>query len=159
MRRGPDVRIADRDDIHAAIEVGLQDRALLALHLVGILLDLHELVVELRHHLDLVASALVHPLVDTAEHLRALLDQRQGGAHWSGVRGFAHHVLGGGGKASAILGQLCGERGQGLRWLLDRQVEERLRQLLGGHVHVLPLARGESNLPGNLGFFGFEPSL
>ena len=97
--------------------------------------------------------------MNAAEHLRALLDQRQGRANRASVAGLTNHVLGGGGKAPALIGQHLYQGSQCSRWLLGRQVEESVRQLVRGHIDIDPLTRSEAYLPGNLGFFALEATL
>ena len=97
--------------------------------------------------------------MNAAEDLRALLDQRQGRANRASVAGLTNHVLGGGREAPALIGQVLHELGQGSRWLLGRQIEESVRQLIRGHIDIDPLTRSETYLPSNLGFFALEATL
>ena len=140
LRHGEDVRVADRDDVDATVEVGLDDAGHPALDLIrvvhrGVLGD-HP-----GEDAELVLLGVMQALVDRRHHLHAALEQGHGRAdrrllvHVRGLH--VGHVD----EPAPCLDQRTKQLGQRCRRLLVRQRDDRVPDVAARSVHVAELAR------------------
>ena len=134
LHRADDVRVSDRQHVDTLVEVRLQRLLRLAVEMVRILLVRGVAVDQRRELRELVARRGEDALVDRAEELHRLLDQRERRAYRSLVVSLPDQYLGDGREPARVRHEHLEHLEQCWARLLERRREERLRQLFGRGV-------------------------
>ena len=160
LRRAEYIGVRHGDAVNPTIEVLSQHtaRRLTASRTVWVHIR-QILAVQLRDVNKLVTEALMQALVNSAEHLAALLDLSHHGTHRAGCRRVAGHSLSCSCELLPCVNQRPQQFLQYLTWFLERRRVKRFLQLVRRHLCVDPYAGFQLDIALEPAVFGFEASL